>query len=334
LRRLIEPSFSTEIPLCVEASGHIFTSGIDGMAGGPDPEAQCRYVYDLITRGLRALRGGPENVVRLDHFTHSQGWLNIRQHVRAEFFGRPAPLASTGVAARLPTGGLLMASAWARSPIHQPHVVAVRGEDYGMPAIATAVRAGPFVFISGILKDGGWRARHTVDSTDEFEAQARGCFLTIREILARLELTPANIVSQDCYIAEDADPCRLECCQRGALGWIPRGRIVALPFEDGNLIEVTTVALAHEESGFQFLNFSASDPLPSALINLDSALTNAGTNWSNVARLEVAAGEDAESVKSHVLQHLRANGAPCPALIVCPGRPTKGSVQFSIIVAA
>jgi enamine deaminase RidA (YjgF/YER057c/UK114 family) len=218
------------------AHGLAFTAGIDGIQEcGEQPVAisdQCDRVYARLTALLRG--GGAGKIARIDHFTESQDWLAERQIVRARHFGSPAPLASTGVATSHTSGNRLTAAAIAPLGTCDPEVL-IDGASHGMPAIATAVGCGPYVFISGILPRGG-----------DWVAQARAATNEISGILRKLGLAPSQVLRVDTYHAPKIDRVALLGHCRQMFGAAPAMRAVACTFSGASLLEITTLAVRGE----------------------------------------------------------------------------------------
>jgi hypothetical protein len=139
-------------PVAVRTGDLVWVGSIDPQPEGAIEE-QCAEVYQTMVDVASVLADGEATqIVRLDHWTQSQTWLAIRQGVRAAFFGRPAPLASAGIPAWLQPGQWLRLSGVAHVSADAVPVL-VEGRRFNMPAIATAVSAGPFALFSGILAE-------------------------------------------------------------------------------------------------------------------------------------------------------------------------------------
>jgi enamine deaminase RidA (YjgF/YER057c/UK114 family) len=298
-----------------------------------DAAAQCEAVYGAIADVLSAAAIGPAQVVRLDHFTASQSWLAERQKIRARWFGRPAPLASTGVATRLAPPALLSAAAVAVLDPTGKQVL-IGGERHGMPAIATAVRGGPFVFVSGILNDGGSRGPFAAET--EFTRQTTGASAVIADVLNR---QGAHLLRLDCFVGEGSPRADLERslsasgftdgCSRGMLG---------LPFASPDLIEITALAAAPgvtveriaggvcRAAGFVFAAGAADAE------NLSTSLATAGASLGDVVRLDVYASDSA-AVATAAAALLPSFPRP-PVLVGVPGQVPDGDLALAAIAYA
>jgi len=184
------------------------------------------------------------HVVRLDHFTSSQDWLPVRQSVRERYFGKPAPLASTGVAAKMAGTNMVTTCAIALADPADKHVL-VDGSRYGMNNISAAVRGGPFVFLSGIR--GTVDPRTGVRLSDEtpaaFAAQARIIYEVIRSILNDCGLDVGAILRIDTYLRDQARAADDERICREVLRATPCASTrVALPLSGNGDIEATVLA--------------------------------------------------------------------------------------------
>ncbi|MEZ5737131.1 MAG: RidA family protein [Novosphingobium sp.] len=174
-------------PASARAANLILTATSVGRLAGGDggqasTQAYLRLLTSLANHGLTA-----SSMIRLDHFTQSQGWLAARQKARAACFGMPAPLASTGIATPQERDCLLTVSGIALAEGEARLVAA--GAEHNMPAIAAAVRGGPFLFISGILSDGKGSA----------QSQIEYCLRKIEDLLAMENLTPESLLRLDIF---------------------------------------------------------------------------------------------------------------------------------------
>lgn len=172
------------------AGALVLTSGFTGRGeDGADASsaAYAALVTALADQGLAAA-----SVARLDHFTASQAWLAERQRARAAMFGKPALLVSTGVATLHLPGELLTVAAMAIAG--SEIVLQASGAEHGMPAIAAAVRAGPLLFISGVLTSG---RQSPVD-------QRSACLATIERLLADAGSSPAQLLRVDAFAGNGA----------------------------------------------------------------------------------------------------------------------------------
>ncbi|MSQ70324.1 MAG: RidA family protein [Betaproteobacteria bacterium] len=313
----------------VEAGSFLFTSGCDGQrelhTGRIDPglagqvEAQCENSYGAVALLLGAAGVGMESVVRLDHFTRSQDWLPRRQTVRGRIFGKPAPLTSTGVAARMAGINLLTTAVIAvRSP--KEKTVMVSGPAFAMENISSAVAAGPFLFVSGLRDARNASAAHP----DALRDEALGCYEKMRRILHLCGATTDRILRLDCYLRDVQRDDDERAVRRSLLGdeaWAAATTGVLLGGKGE--IEVTALALArgHGEKqvismpdsreiaavcggGFVFVGACrapalhqsgmSTDPeraLHAALDLLDARLRLAGTDLAAVARIDLYLGD-------------------------------------------
>ena len=232
--------FTAEFPALALSRNFAFTSSVsgwDGQAAVPSTGDQCRMVYGSLAGALAGAGLSTESVVRLDHFTASQAWLQERQQVRAEYFGRPARLASTGVAVPQPSGIALSAAAIAsRSPLIR---LAIPGSDYGMNAIAAAVESSGYLFVSGILKTTQF-ARENLAAT----------IADIRQIVERAmpRCVPVrfDIHAMDKAICGEAIPAlRQAFGDRGAIRWC------AASFDPPAGIEITSLFRQPDRGGLR-----------------------------------------------------------------------------------
>ncbi len=334
------------IPAAIRTGGLIFVDTCEGGEG--DVATQCRRAYATMVDRLSRCGVGAENVARLDHYTESQDWLAERQVIRAGYFGRPAAVASTGVAVRHNPPNQLSVAGIAVQDVTTKQL-RVAGETYGMSAIASAVDVGDLVFISGILNDGG---RATVeDSANEFSRQARGCFLTIGSILAQLDLTPANVVRQDIYIGES-------CSYEDLSGLLEvddvfssrAGRSGAkLPFDGCDLIEVTTIASKHgalvseapttttlgatvRTSRFHFTD-ACGDNVDAAVDNLVKRMEIAGISLDTLVRVDVCCSDREELARVRSAVSSSFAGVE-PVVIAYRGQPLSGKATGISAIAA
>ncbi len=234
----------------------LFTAGCDGhreletgrivpeLQG--EAERQCENAYGKIANLLRQGGSDVSAVVRLDHVTSSQDWLPRRQSIRGQVFGRPAPLASTGVAAKMHGINMLTAFAIAVADPADKQVL-VEGARYGMKNISAAVRGGPLLFIAGIRgnvdpRTGAPRAEETGES---FGEQLRTCYEIIHAILSDAGAGPSSIVRFDSYIRDIRRRDEDATMRRDVLGDLAcASTVVGLPLGARGEVEITTLALA------------------------------------------------------------------------------------------
>lgn len=245
----------------VGAGPFFFTSGCDGyrdlhtdeivprFAGSV--EIQCENSYGKVLALLREVGLGPDAVVRLDHFTSSQDWLTQRKSIRRCVFGKPgepAPLASTGVAAKMVGINMLTTAAIAVAGSGSKKIV-VSGPPHGMDTIAGAVSASPFLFISGARGTVHPRTRiSSPEETDEaFSAQVRVCYDVIRDILKQCGATPRNILRLDCYLRDIGRADEERAIRRDILGDVPCAvTTVGVAMGGRGEVEITALAVAPE----------------------------------------------------------------------------------------
>lgn len=310
---------SSSFPPARRAGPFVLTGGFDGVASGGVPGSirqQCDHAYAALADALATHGLTAGSVVRLDHFTQSQGWLAERQTARADVFGRPAPLASTGVASRQRPGNLLTVAAIALAD-GAPEVL-LPGDRYGMPAIATAMRAGDWLFVSGLL------VRAPTDAVRQ-----------LREVLAAARLAPGALFRVDRYVA---DLVQAESVAAGLGTDGVASPVAVLPFADPDQLEITALATAApirrlasqgsvvvEAGGVAatgMLESSAADTLEVELEvcveRLVALLGSVGRGLGDVARLELCLsriGDDA-LVRDRLAALLPE---PRPALLVWGG---------------
>ena len=226
---------AARFPDAVRAGPLIVTSGFSGAAagGGRQGGGASAAAYAALAQALEGQGVSAAHVARLDHFTQSQGWLAERQQARAAMFGRPAPIASTGVATVQPEGEMLTVAAMAVA--EGDVTVIASGADHAMPAIAASVRAGPFLLISGVLTDGEGSAL----------AQRAHCLATIEALLDEIGLSPARLMRLDAFAASPSEHDALVAAMRdrwGGCHFVIGGGVAQ--FDRPGQIEVNALALA------------------------------------------------------------------------------------------
>ena len=244
----------------IQAGPLLFTAGCDGHRDlatreivpelAAEAERQCENAYGKIGELLRRANAGYANVVRLDHVTSSQDWLPRRQTIRGKLFGRPAPLASTGVAAKMHGINMLTAFAIAVAAPSDKEVL-IPGARYGMTNISSAVRGGPFLFIAGIRGTVDPRTGATLpeETPDSFGKQVRKCYEIINAILTEAGAGPSAILRIDAYIRDITRRDEDARIRREVLGEAPcASTTVGLPLGARGEVEITTLALAPGES--------------------------------------------------------------------------------------
>ena len=243
-------------PGVVRAGPLLFVSGCEGHRDrttgrilpelAAEAEAQCENAYGRIADLLARAGSSMDRVVRLDHFTSSQDWLARRQSVRGRIWGKPAPLASTGVAAKMSGLNMLTASVIAVVDAADKQVL-VDGPRYAMENIAAAVRGGPFVFVSGIRGTVDPRSGDRVaeETPEAFRLQTDVSCQTVRSILGECELTPDALLRVDTFLRDGARASEAAAIHRRALGSAPvASTTVALPLSARGEIEITALAAA------------------------------------------------------------------------------------------
>ena len=243
-------------PGLVQAGPFLFTAGCDGHrdleTGAIVPaladaaEAQCENSYGKVCALLARGGAGADAVVRLDHYVSSQEWLLRRGPIRARIFGAPAPLASTGVAAKMAGINMLTTAAIAVTNSDDKRVL-VPGEPYGMGRISSVVAAGPFLFLSGIRATLHPRPEVPVpeETPEAFGAQTRLSYriiAEIAEILAEVGAEPAHIIRLERYIRDRACIGEEEEACRDVLGAVScASTTIALPLGMRGEVEITTL---------------------------------------------------------------------------------------------
>lgn len=243
----------------VEAGPFLFTSGFDGyrdlqsseimpgLAGAA--EAQCENSYGKLLSVLREVNLGPDAVVRLDHFTSSQDWLPQRSAIRARIFGRPAQLASTGVAARMTGINMLTTAAMATKTQQRKQVLVGGPETHGVSSIASAVQAGPFLFLSGVRGTINRRTGERIaeETPKAFPEQVRVCYESILNILAQCGATPDCLLRLDSYVRDINRADEELAVRHDVLGDVAcAATTVGLPLGARGEVEINAVALAPE----------------------------------------------------------------------------------------
>ena len=274
---------------------------------------------------LRRVNADFHSVVRLDHVTSSQDWLPRRQTIRGKLFGRPAPLASTGVAAKMDGLNMLTTFVIAVADPADKEVL-IPGARYGMNNISAAVRGGPLLFLAGIRGTVDPRSGRTVpeETDDAFPAQVRMCYDIIKAILGEVGADAGAILRLDCYIRDITRSNEDARLREELLGDVAcASTVVGLPLGARGEVEITTIALAPEQTktilvppsnglpcvvgggGFLFIgecrgNVTADTgkldqsvtgdrraQLQRALQVLDTCLQRAGSSSARVVRLEL-----------------------------------------------
>jgi enamine deaminase RidA (YjgF/YER057c/UK114 family) len=359
-------------PGVVRAGPLLFVSGCDGhrdrmtervvpeLAG--DAERQCENAYGRIGELLVRAGSSIDRVVRLDHLTSSQDWLARRQAVRQRIFGKPAPLASTGVAAKMNGINMLTVSAIAVADANDKEVL-VDGSRYAMPNLSSAVRGGPLVFMSGIRGtfDPKTSGRVAEETPDAFGAQTRVCYDVIKSIVDDCGLTPSALMRLDCFLRDGSRADEEQQIRNEELrGVACASTRVALPLSARGELEITALAAAPGVAkrlfvadrepivagagGFLFvgeclglpcgdarseeLMENAGSQLERACRALESALRHAGSSLSDLVRLEVYFRDIYRaSVSMKSLRRLLGDSLPS---VVVAGAELEGSLEVKL----
>ena len=244
----------------VRAGSLLFTSGCDGhidpQTNAVDPaltgqgSRQSDISYGRIKRLLEQAGSSPVAVARIDHFASSQDWIAERQVKRAEYFGRPAPQGSTGVAARM--DGLNMLTTAVIAVVDgAPHEVLVTGADYAIGHISSLVRAGPLLILSGIRGTVDPRTSTPIaeETTESFAAQTRVCYELIINILANGGSNPDSIVRLDRYVRDRNRLPDEDVINRSILGDLDAvSTLIPLPMGMHGEVEITALAVVDGSS--------------------------------------------------------------------------------------
>lgn len=218
----------------VRAGSLLFTASFEGSAHDGGALGQCERVYENICDLIP--RAGPgAAVTRLEHLVDSQGWLLARQRLRARFFGYPASTTSTGVQGALPSGCSISAAAIAATESARAELL-VPGTDYGMPFLATAIRAGSLVFVSGLTTVLARQASGLADPIGALLA-------SIGSALRQAGTSEQNIVRQDIFACDE--PIAQLVLDREAELWPaarPSSTWLEVHFGADEIAEVTVIA--------------------------------------------------------------------------------------------
>jgi len=358
------------------AGPFLFTAGCDGhrdLATGkivPDlageAERQCENAYGKVGALLKRANADYSSVVRLDHVTSSQDWLPRRQTIRGKLFGRPAPLASTGVAAKMHGINMLTAFAIATASRSAKEVL-IPGARYGMANISAAVRGGPLLFIAGIRGNIDPRTGAAVpeETPESFGEQLRTCYEIIASILAEAGTNAAAILRVDVYIRDIRRRDEDARVRRSVLGDVAcANTVVGLPLGARGEVEITTLALAPGNAkrtlvaaegslpavvaggGFLFVgeclgnvtlaNDGVDRSLPAdrdgqlerALDVLDQRLQQAGSSLARVVRLEVYLRDINFSPEAYAI--LRRRFAQSPPVVSVMGAELDDLVEAKL----
>jgi enamine deaminase RidA (YjgF/YER057c/UK114 family) len=350
----------------VEGGSFFFTSGFDGnrdpalgeilpdLAGRAEP--QCENSYGKLLDVLREVNLGPEAIVRLDHLTSSQDWLPQRSAIRARIFGRPANLASTGVATRMTGINMLTTSAIATSAPQRKQVLVGGPETHGVSSIASAVRAGPFLFLSGIrgVIERRTGKRIAEETAQSFPAQVKVCYEGLVDILAQCGATPDHLLRLDCYVRDINRANEAIAVRRDVLGDVAcAATTVGLPLGARGEVEISGIALVpeqgtkivHRGTTPDVLSVSAGgwvlvseclgnvpDDLPGktdeqirrVLDKLDESLALAGSTLDDVLRLDIYLRDIYRAARLEELlrKHFRDE---LPAILLAGADPRNGS---------
>ena len=319
----------------VRAGPLLFTSGCDGHrdpADGAvsadlwgDADRQTAISYGRVAALLEAAGVAPSAVVRIDHYVSSMDWIDRRQTFRQDLFGRPAPQASTGVAAKL-SGINMLTTAVVAAADPADHEVLVTSDAYGMGSISGVVRGGPLLFLSGVrgYRDHLAGAAVAEETADAFAAQTAACYRLIEHLLDRAGAGPEQVLRLDCYLRDRARIAEEQRLRRRALGdTAVAATMIPLPLGMRGEVEITSLALvpgrekevrardaagdalAVSGAGYLFLGEcrGAADAMTGApqaalagdvdgqidhaLATLEARLAAAGSDRSRVVRLDV-----------------------------------------------
>ena len=92
----------------ITLAGHMPLDQDGKLIGAGDIDAQTRAVYDNIRKSLESVGAGLGNVLRMTTYVTDLGHAPRIRKVRAEYFGRKTPPASTMIEiSRLPPGVLI-----------------------------------------------------------------------------------------------------------------------------------------------------------------------------------------------------------------------------------
>jgi enamine deaminase RidA (YjgF/YER057c/UK114 family) len=374
-KQIVVPDGPIEgFPGVVRAGSLLFVSGCDGHRDrttgrivpqlAADAERQCENAYGRIEDLLRRADSSMDRVVRLDHFTSSQDWLPRRQSIRQRIFGKPAPLASTGVAAKM--SGINMVTASAIAVIDpKEKALLVDGPHYAMENIAAAVRGGPFVFVSGIrgTVDPRTGARVSEETAEAFGEQTLVSYEVIKSICADCGVGCESLLRLDCFIRDGARASEDDAIRRKVLGMSPCAATrVALPLSARGEVEITSLAAAPgvekhvfatgEDgpavvSGGGFVLVGECHGLPRAPMaermaligdapgqleravrTLEDALRRANTSLSSIVRLELYLRDIYNTERLTEALHRRMGGS-APSLIIA-GAELEDSLEVKL----
>jgi enamine deaminase RidA (YjgF/YER057c/UK114 family) len=319
----------------VRAGPLLFASGCDGHRDPATNEIlpelwgngsrQSEISYGRMVALLDRAGAKPAAVTRIDHFVSSMDWIDERQVFREKIFGRPAPQASTGVAAKL-SGLNMVTTAVVATVDPADHEVLVTGDAYGIGAISGVVCGGPLLFVTGIR---GYRdhleGKDVAEETPAaFAAQTEVAYRLIKHLLEQAGAGLENIVRLDCYVRDRGRIADEQRIRREALGDIPvTATMMPLAMGLRGEVEITALAVAPSENkdvlasdrsgqavaingaGYVFIgeclgaaDANSGDPIASlagdvggqidhALTTLGERLNSAGSDVSRVARLDV-----------------------------------------------
>ena len=280
--------------------------------------AQSDNSYGRIQRLLEQAGSSTSAVARIDHFASSQDWIAERQIKRAEYFGRPAPHGSTGVAARM-SGLNMLTTAVITVADSAEHEILVAGEDYAIGHISSLVRAGPLLFLSGIRGTLDPRTTTPIveETADSFDAQTHVCYQLIIDILSNGGATRDAIVRLDRYVRDRNRTSDEAAICRSIMGDLDAvSTSIPLPMGMHGEVEITALAVADTKSkeicasnaagqatairggGFVLSGEDSDDPkldlagdidrqIDNAFAILDRRLRRAGAELAGVVRLEV-----------------------------------------------
>ena len=347
----------------VRAGPLLFTAGCDGHrdtgSGEIDPALagqgtqQSDNSYGQIKRLLERAGSRPSAVARIDHFTSSQDWIAERQIKRAEYFGRPSPHGSTGVAAKV-SGLNMLTTAVVAVVDGAPHDVLVSGADYGIAHISSLVKAGPLLVLSGIRGTLDPRSGTAIaEETDSsFADQTTICYELIQDILRQGHSSPDAIVRLDRYVRNRNRAGDEAAIRQSIIGELDTvSTLIPLPMGMHGEVEITALAVVDASSkevclrnpqdqaavirggGFVFvgecrgavdektghpivaLGDDVEGQIDNALATLETRLGAAGSAFVNVVRLE-AYLRDIYQEQAFLARARRVFGNDPPVVIV------------------
>lgn len=168
-----------------------------------DGEAQSRNAYGRLQRVLEQCGASMGSIARRDHFISGYEWFDRVQRVRDAFFGAPAPLVSTGVAAKMPGINMISCTVVAAAPEEAKHVLVGPLAD-SIYNIMRVVRVGPFLFVSGVrgLRDPVTGEAAPEETPEAFGVQMRNCLAWVKKHLEECGAGLDRVVRFDTYLRD------------------------------------------------------------------------------------------------------------------------------------